>query len=66
MTTVLKGDTTVADVIDYKIVGKVYLQSLPLSRLAERNIVAGPVATAERRGAAGLGGDFLGGLNSGE
>ncbi len=55
-----------ADVIDYNIVGKVYRQSLPLSRLAERIIVAGRVATGKRRGAAGLGGDFLGGLKSGE
>ena len=47
--------------------GKVYLQSLPLSRLADRIIAASRVAVGERRGAAGLGGDsLLGSLISGD
>jgi uncharacterized protein (TIGR00266 family) len=35
--------------------GKVYLQSLPLSRMADRIIAASRVGVDERRGAAGLG-----------
>ncbi|MEM7344455.1 MAG: TIGR00266 family protein [Chloroflexota bacterium] len=46
--------------------GKVYLQSLPLSRLADRIISASRSSTGETRGAAGLGGDLIGGLISGE
>jgi uncharacterized protein (TIGR00266 family) len=46
--------------------GKVYLQSLPFSRLADRVIAAARFhRTDERRGAAGLGGNILGGLISG-
>ncbi|HEX9922409.1 MAG TPA: TIGR00266 family protein [Anaerolineae bacterium] len=47
--------------------GKVFLQSLPLSRLADR-IMAGARAAGkgEQRGAAGIGGDILGGILSGD
>jgi uncharacterized protein (TIGR00266 family) len=47
--------------------GKVFLQSLPLSRLADR-IMAGArsAGKGEQRGAAGLGGDILGGILSGD
>lgn len=46
--------------------GKVYLQSLPFSRLADRITAAsGARQTGERTGAAGIGGDFIGGLLSG-
>jgi uncharacterized protein (TIGR00266 family) len=46
--------------------GKVYLQSLPFSRLADRVIAAARFhRTDERKGVAGLGGDILGGLISG-
>lgn len=46
--------------------GKVYLQSLPFSRLADRiTAAAGARQTGERTGAAGIGGDFIGGLFSG-
>jgi uncharacterized protein (TIGR00266 family) len=46
--------------------GKVYLQSLPFSRLADRiTAAAGARQTGERTGAAGIGGDFIGGLLSG-
>lgn len=47
--------------------GKVFLQSLPLSRLADR-IMAGARSTnkGEQRGAAGIGGDILGGILSGD
>jgi uncharacterized protein (TIGR00266 family) len=46
--------------------GKVYLQSLPLSRLAGRILAASRTATGENRGAAGLGGEVLGSILSGE
>lgn len=46
--------------------GHVYLQSLPLSRLAGRIISASQVAVGEQRGAAGIGGDILGGILSGD
>jgi uncharacterized protein (AIM24 family) len=42
--------------------GKVYLQSLPLSRMADRLIAASRVAVGERR----TGGDVLGSLLSGD
>jgi len=45
--------------------GKVYLQSLPFSRLADRIIAASRVAVGEKKGVAGLGGDVLGNLLSG-
>jgi uncharacterized protein (TIGR00266 family) len=46
--------------------GKVYLQSLPFSRLADRVIAAARFhRTDERKGVAGLGGNILGGLISG-
>jgi uncharacterized protein (TIGR00266 family) len=45
--------------------GKVYLQSLPLSRLADRLKKALTVNTGETSGAAGLGGDILGKIISG-
>lgn len=46
--------------------GKLYLQSLPFSRIADRILAAARFQkTGERRGAAGLGGDILGGLISG-
>jgi uncharacterized protein (TIGR00266 family) len=47
--------------------GKVYLQSLPLSRLADRiNAAARYRQTDERTGVAGLGGDILGNILSGK
>jgi uncharacterized protein (TIGR00266 family) len=46
--------------------GRVYLQSLPLSRLAGRIIQASRVAVGEKRGAAGIGGGVIGSLLSGE
>ncbi len=49
--------------------GPVFLQSLPLSRLAGRIMAAGRFGggnKGESRGVAGLGGDLLGGLISGE
>ena len=50
--------------------GTVYLQSLPFSRLADRIVKAsglgGRHAVGERKGAAGLGADILGGLISGD
>lgn len=47
--------------------GKVYLQSLPLSRLASRIIAASSVAVGERRGAAGIdAGGILGNILSGD
>lgn len=46
--------------------GKVYLQSLPLSRLAGRIIAASRVNVGESRGASGIGGDILGSLISGD
>lgn len=46
--------------------GKVYLQSLPLSRLADRINAAGRGRQAEeKKGVAGLGGDILGNILSG-
>ncbi len=45
--------------------GKVYLQSLPFSRLADRILTASRGATGENKGLAGLGGDILGNLISG-
>jgi uncharacterized protein (TIGR00266 family) len=46
--------------------GKVYLQSLPFSRLADRILAAARFQqTGEKRGAAGVGGDILGDLLSG-
>ena len=46
--------------------GRVYLQSLPLSRLAGRIIAASRVNVGESRGAAGIGGDLLGNILSGD
>jgi len=47
--------------------GKVYLQSLPFSRLADRITIASRRGkVGERKGAAGLGGDFLGDIISGD
>jgi len=46
--------------------GKVYLQSLPFSRLADRIAAASRAHTGdERKGAAGIGGDILGNILSG-
>ena len=46
--------------------GKVYLQSLPFSRLADRILSAAKGGkVGERKGAAGIGGDILGDLLSG-
>jgi uncharacterized protein (TIGR00266 family) len=46
--------------------GKVYLQSLPFSRLADRVLAAARFQKVdEKRGAAGIGGDILGNLLSG-
>ncbi len=45
--------------------GKVYLQSLPFSRLADRIEAGLKSQTGERKGAAGIGGDILGNLLSG-
>lgn len=46
--------------------GKVYLQSLPFSRLADRILAAAKFQqVGEKKGAAGLGGDIIGGLISG-
>lgn len=47
--------------------GLVYLQSLPFSRLADRVMAAARAGNrGESKGAAGLGGDILGGLISGD
>jgi uncharacterized protein (TIGR00266 family) len=46
--------------------GKVYLQSLPFSRLADRMEAALKSQIGEKRGAAGLGGEILKGLISGD
>lgn len=47
--------------------GKVYLQSLPFSRLADRIAAASRRSQVdEKQGAAGLGGDLIGGLLSGK
>lgn len=46
--------------------GKVYLQSLPLSRLADRIAAAAQTGNkGEKKGAAGMGGDMLGDIISG-
>jgi uncharacterized protein (TIGR00266 family) len=45
--------------------GKVYLQSLPFSRIADRVMAATRFQTGERKGFAGLGGQILGDLISG-
>ena len=45
--------------------GKVYLQSLPFSRLADRIKAAISVPTGEKTGASGIGGDILGKIISG-
>lgn len=45
--------------------GKIYLQSLPLSRLADRLKAALRVQVGERSGASGVGGDLLKGILSG-
>jgi uncharacterized protein (TIGR00266 family) len=45
--------------------GKIYLQSLPFSRLADRIKAALNLQTGEKTGAAGLGGDVLGKIISG-
>jgi uncharacterized protein (AIM24 family) len=47
--------------------GLVYIQSLPFSRLADRIFAAARFQKRdERKGVAGLGGDLLGGLLSGD
>jgi uncharacterized protein (AIM24 family) len=46
--------------------GPVYLQSLPLSRLADRLVAATHVQRGEQKGIAGFGGDLLGGLLQGD
>lgn len=46
--------------------GKVYLQSLPFSRLADRIFAAARFQRDERKGVAGVGGDILGGLLGGD
>ncbi len=46
--------------------GKVYLQSLPFSRLADRIISASRSSVGEKRGVGGVGGNILGGLLSGD
>lgn len=47
--------------------GKVYLQSLPFSRLADRIMAAaGSRQVGERKGVSGVGGDILGGLLGGD
>ncbi len=46
--------------------GKVFLQSLPLSRLAGRILASSRVAVGEKKGAAGLGGNILGDILSGD
>ncbi len=45
--------------------GKVYLQSLPFSRIADRVLAAAKFQTEERKGVAGVGGDILGDIISG-
>jgi uncharacterized protein (TIGR00266 family) len=46
--------------------GKVYLQSLPFSRLAERVVKASGLRRGESKGASGIGGDILGGILDGD
>ncbi|NIS82501.1 MAG: TIGR00266 family protein [Anaerolineales bacterium] len=45
--------------------GKVFLQSLPFSRIADRVLAAARFQTGERKGVAGLGGQILGDIISG-
>jgi uncharacterized protein (TIGR00266 family) len=45
--------------------GKIYLQSLPFSRIADRILAAARFQTGEKKGAAGLGGKILGNIISG-
>jgi uncharacterized protein (TIGR00266 family) len=45
--------------------GKVYLQSLPFSRIADRILAAAKFQTGERKGVAGMGGQILGDILSG-
>lgn len=45
--------------------GKVYLQSLPFSRLADRIKAAISIQTGEKTGASGIGGDIIGKIISG-
>jgi uncharacterized protein (TIGR00266 family) len=46
--------------------GQVYLQSLPFSRLAGRIMAASRASVGEKKGAAGLGGEILGDILSGD
>jgi len=46
--------------------GKVFLQSLPFSRLADRILAASKRQIEQKNGVAGLGGDLLGGLLGGD
>ena len=46
--------------------GRVYLQSLPFSRLADRIFAAAKSGRGEKKGVAGLGGDLLGGILGGD
>jgi len=46
--------------------GKVYLQSLPFSRLADRIIAASRRSVGEKKGVGGVGGSLLGGLLQGD
>ena len=45
--------------------GRVYLQSLPFSRLADRVVAATHLNRGESKGVAGIGGDLLGGILGG-
>lgn len=46
--------------------GRIYMQSLPFSRLADRVMTASYRNRGESKGVAGLGGDLLGGILSGD
>ena len=46
--------------------GRIYLQSLPFSRLADRILAASRTNVGESKGVGGLGGGLLGGLISGD
>ena len=46
--------------------GTIYLQSLPLSRLADRIVSSSRGSREESRGIGGIGGDLLGGLLGGD
>jgi uncharacterized protein (AIM24 family) len=46
--------------------GTIYLQSLPLSRLADRIVSSSHGNREESRGISGIGGDLLGGLLGGD